>query len=132
MAKPKSLGDTEMVVSEVVVQSFGFFKADQSWTPAMNVYETDRCVELYLDLAGVPRESIKVRAEPGRLTVTGVRRPPQPARDAGKQVRILAMEIDSGPFRRTVALPRRVRLDQIESRYEAGILYVRLPLKSRP
>lgn len=128
MAKPKSLGDHELVVSEVAVQSFGFFPAEEAWTPAMNVYETEDGVELFIDLADVPRESIEVSAEPGRLKIRGRRVPPQPRREAGRSFRILAMEIDAGPFRRTIALPRRVRLDAIESRYERGILWVRLPM----
>jgi HSP20 family protein len=129
MAKPKALGDTELVVSEVVVQTFGFYPAEESWTPAMNAYETEDAVELFFDLADVPRESIEVTAEPGRLIIRGQRVPPQPRCQPGQTFRILAMEIDWGPFKRIVALPRRVRLDAIESRYERGILWVRLPLR---
>lgn len=130
MAKPKALGDTELVVSEVVVQTFGFYPAEESWTPAMNAYETEEAVELFFDLADVPRESIEVSAEPGRLIIRGRRVPPQPACESGHTFRIRAMEIDWGPFKRSIALPRRVRLDAIESRYERGILWVRLPLRT--
>lgn len=130
MSKPRTLGDTELVVSEVVVQTFGFYPAEESWTPAMNAFETEDGVELFFDLADVPRESIRVTAEPGRLIIRGRRVPPQPESEPGHTFRILAMEIDWGPFKRTIALPRRVRLDAIESRYERGILRVRLPLRS--
>ena len=83
MAKPKTLGDTELVVSEVVVQTFGFYPAAESWTPAMNAFETEDAVELFFDLADVPRESIEVTAEPGRLILCGRRVPPTAAVRAG-------------------------------------------------
>jgi HSP20 family molecular chaperone IbpA len=96
----------------------------------MNAYETDDGVELFFDLADVPRESIEVTAEPGRLIIRGRRVPPQPKCEPGHTFRIRAMEIDWGPFKRSIALPRRVRLDAIESRYERGILWVRLPMRA--
>lgn len=129
MPKPKTLGDTELVVSEVVVQTFGFYPAEESWTPAMNAFETEDAVELFFDLADVPRDSIRVTAEPGRLILCGRRVPPQPQCEPGHSFLIRAMEIDWGPFRRSIALPRRVRIDAIESRYERGILWVRLPMQ---
>lgn len=128
MAKPRNLGDTELVVSEVVVQSFGYFPAQEAWTPAVNAYQTEGCFEVFVDLSGVDRESLDVRAQPGRLTIRGVRQPPQPQCEEGASLRILAMEIDAGPFKRVIALPRRSRIDGIESRYDRGLLWLSVPL----
>jgi len=128
MAKPRNLGDTELVVSEIAVQSFGYFTAEEAWTPAVNAYETEACLEIMIDLAGVDRSSIEVIARPGRLTIRGIRKPPQPECEDGSAIRILAMEIDSGAFKRPLPLPRRSIIDAIESRYDRGILRITVPL----
>ena len=47
------------------------------------------------------------------------------------QLRLHHMEIDHGPFCRTIALPQDVAVDAIpDAAYRVGFLYVRLPKKS--
>ncbi|MFP4145793.1 MAG: Hsp20/alpha crystallin family protein [Phycisphaeraceae bacterium] len=110
-------------------RGFGpFSAATQAWVPAVNLYQFADRLEACVDLAGVPRERIDVRVEPGRLRIEGVRMAPEP-RDGGPgRMRIVGMEIDYGPFRREVPIPRDVDLDKVESRYEQGLLWVTLPL----
>jgi len=111
---------------------FGDFAGDDSWQPAMNCYQVGGAIEICLDLAGIDKEAIDVRIEPGRLSICGRREPPQPPTDAksakAQSLRILDMEIDHGHFRRDVPLPRSIDLRNVTSQYRDGLLWVRLPL----
>lgn len=98
------------------------------WSPSVNVYRLERRLEVCIDLAGMQLEAIHVHVEPGRLTIRGTRPAPDPRR-GDEAMRILAMEIDHGPFARIVTLPSEVVLSKVESRYENGLLWVKLPLQ---
>jgi len=54
---------------------------------------------------------------------------PEPTHDEGRAVRLLAMEIDYGPFERKVALPAEVEIDQATAEQRNGLLWISLPLK---
>lgn len=105
------------------------FRAAETWAPAINAYRFERCIEICVDLAGVEKDTIDVRVEPGRLTLRGVRQAPQPECQPGQPVQILAMEIDHGPFERTFALPREVRVDEVTAEQTNGLLWLKLPLR---
>jgi HSP20 family protein len=113
-----------------VTQKFGFCPVD-TWTPLVNLYQLEDRIEVCIDLAGVDPKRIDVRLEPGRLIVMGQRETPEPAREQGEGMRIIAMEIDHGQFCRTIALPENVDIRRADSEYKAGLLWVRLPLRAR-
>ena len=115
---------------QVVPQKFGFCPVD-SWTPLVNLYQLDDRIEVCVDLAGVDPKKIDVQIEPGRLIISGERGTPEPPREDGETIRIVAMEIDHGQFCRTVALPDVVDIRRAESEYKSGLLWVRLPLRGR-
>jgi HSP20 family protein len=79
------------------------------------------------DLAGIDADDIEVLISGRDLTISGERRRPRP--DGGRYEQ---MEIDYGPFRRTVALPEDVDADRAEARYERGLVVITLPLAERP
>lgn len=100
------------------------------WCPSVNMYRLERRIEVCVDLSGMQRDAIDVRVEPGRLTIRGIRTAPEPPQ--GEQVmRIVAMEIDHGPFCRVMALPPDVDLTRVESNYDNGMLWIRLPLRGQ-
>ncbi len=117
-------------VLQSITRKFGFCPVD-TWTPSVNLYQLEGRVEVCFDLAGVDPKSIDVQIEQGRLTVTGSRATPEPAREAGEPIRIVAMEIDHGQFCRVIALPEQVDIRKADSEYKAGLLWVRIPLKGR-
>lgn len=102
----------------------------RAWEPAVNVYELCDRVEVCVELAGVVREQLKVRVEPGRLWVEGERQPPDPAPSGDSPVRTVHMEIDDGAFRREIPIPMNVLLDKVHSTYREGMLYITLPTRS--
>jgi len=122
-------GAVQRAVISIWQQHVGEFSTSKCWSPAVNIYRMQRQLDVCVDLAGVERGSIEVRVEMGRLIIRGQRAAPEPAHSRGEAiVRIVAMEIDHGPFSREIPLPENVNLSQVTSTYEHGLLWVKLPL----
>jgi HSP20 family protein len=109
---------------------FGDFSPTECWAPPVNIYRLDQALEICVDIAGVDPDTIDVRVEPRLLTIRGVRHAPEPKRERQAGMRIIAMEIDHGPFCREIPLPDQVELSRVTSEYQAGLLWVRLPLRN--
>ena len=110
---------------------FGEYQPAQSWSPQVNLYQMEDRLEVCVDLAGVDRQRIHVEVKTGRLLIRGVRQAPEPEHQPDETMRIVAMEIDHGPFCRAVNLPSDVALDHVESDYREGFLWIHLPLRKR-
>jgi len=109
--------------------SFGAFCPVDSWAPPLNIYRMADCIDVCVELAGVDRDTIEVHLEPGRLTIRGQREAPQPDAASKDVMRIVMMEIRHGSFCRTITLPDQIDIATAESNYEAGLLWVRIPLR---
>ena len=128
-----------LVVGHTLFQGFRKFSPTESWTPSINVYQLRDRLEVAVDLAGIHRHELDVRVEVGRLLVRGVRHAPEPPtceedREGceGQAMRILTMEIDYGPFSRSIAIPDHVDLRKVASEYREGVLWITLPLAAPP
>lgn len=95
------------------------------WHPAIDVYESDREFLVYCDLAGVDSNSFSVVVEGSRVRISGKRLLPQHESIAC----VHQLEIELGPFTRSVALPGMVDIDGVRSVYTNGILTIYLPKK---
>lgn len=129
----KQSGLVGVVVDHAVYRSFSQFSQTQAWSPAVNIYQVARQMHICVDLAGIDRDKIDVRIEPGRLTVGGVRHAPEPrtvgpATPSDVDMKIHSMEIDYGAFRRVIPVPQSVNLDGVRSEYRQGLLWITLPL----
>ena len=93
------------------------------WQPAVDVYEAERYVYVYAELAGVTTESLRVTVDGQQLRISGVRQLPPHQSIAC----IHQLEIELGEFQRTLTLPSAVEIDGVESTYTNGILMVTLP-----
>ncbi len=94
-----------------------------SWQPPVDIYEAETDYFVYVDLAGVDRDSLKVIAEERRVHIKGVRQlPPQPSIACVHQ-----LEIELGVFGRTVVLPGVIDVDAVSSAYKNGLLVITLP-----
>ena len=116
------------VTSELARSRFSRF-APHTWEPAINAYRCENCVRICVDLAGVERSLIDLTVEPRRVLVRGTRELPEPTDAEGRQVQLLAMEIDYGPFEREVVLPAEVEIDKAHAEQRNGLLWISLPLK---
>ena len=111
---------------------YGFVPSD-AWTPNVNLYESDSCYLVCVDLAGVEKSQIEVTVQNQRLKLTGRREPPTglpagPNDDACRQrMRVHLMEIDHGNFNREVELPADVDQTRILATFDNGLLWIELP-----
>ena len=131
----KHSGLVGVVADHAVYRSFSQFSQAQAWSPAVNIYQVGKQLHICVDLAGIDRDKIDVRIEPGRLTVSGVRHAPEPkpattspAAQPDVDMKIHSMEIDYGAFCRVIQVPQRVNLDNVRSEYRQGLLWITLPL----
>lgn len=138
----KQSGLVGVVADHAVYRSFSQFSQTQAWSPAVNIYQVGKQLHICVDLAGIDRDKIDVRIEPGRLTVSGVRHapepkpavpataaphaPPRPQPDT--DMKIHSMEIDYGAFRRVIQVPQQIKLESVRSEYRQGLLWITLPL----
>lgn len=107
------------------------FRPDESWSPNVNLYESERDYLVCVDIAGIDRDKLDVSVAEGRLRIRGQRMVPVPphAEDPAiaSRMRMHLMEIDHGWFSRDVELPADVEQDRIEAKYLDGLLWVQLP-----
>jgi HSP20 family protein len=111
----------------------GFQAIEARWQPAVNAFLCSRCVRICADLAGVNPAKVELSVEDGKLWIIGSRLAPEPSSEPPadmvrtKAVRVLAMEIDYGPFARAISLPDDVDLERIGSKWDHGLLWIEIP-----
>lgn len=109
----------------VAAQRWISARQHKTWRPPTDVYETDDCVVVKVEIAGMVEEDFSLTLDGQRLLISGVRR--DPAAKLGYQ----QMEILYGHFETDVHLTRAIEEDRIEATYRNGFLSVRLP-KAKP
>jgi len=106
-------------------RTWGSVLADrqESWLPAVDVYDTKDAVVLKAELSGMDPDDIQIEVEDNVLTIKGERKFEEKI-DEG---RYYSVERRFGSFERSLALPQGVRSDDIHADYEDGVLAVRVP-----
>src|SRR6478752_5921061 len=92
-----------------------------TWSPAVDVLETEGAYLLFAELPGVRRDDIQLQVRDRRLELSGRRQ------TLGENRNFLRMERSYGPFRRTFDLGLPVDVDNISSGFEKGVLRVHIP-----
>jgi HSP20 family protein len=105
-------------------------RTQHTWQPAINAYRCDESVRISVDLAGVRRSDIELAVEMKRVIIRGTRDVPEPTDVEERTVQMLIMEIDYGPFERTIGLPEEVDVEKAHADLRDGLLWIYLPLKS--
>ena len=98
-------------------------KRQESWLPAVDVFDTKDAVVLKAELAGMRPDDIQIEVEDNVLTIKGERR----FEEKVDEDRYYRVERRFGSFQRSLALPQGVKADDIQASYEDGILEVRVP-----
>jgi HSP20 family protein len=109
---------------------FRFARPIPMWQPAINAYRCEGCVRICVDLAGVDRADIELTVESGSVTIRGARDVPEPKGIEEGGVQMLIMEIDYGPFERTITLTEEIDVKKTRAEQQNGLLWIYLPLKS--
>jgi HSP20 family protein len=96
--------------------------AEQPWVPPADLVVSEQSARVILELAGVPRESVRVRLRGHVLEVNGRRLPPQ--EPAGAHYH--RAEIYFGEFTRVIELPWEADESSVTATYRDGMLEIRL------
>jgi len=95
-------------------------------TPRANVVKTDTGYGIELAAPGFSREEFELDVFDGRLTIAMNTEDSKDYED-----KIQHREYRFASFKRTFSLPDGVNVDSINARYEAGILYIDVPVEDK-
>ena len=119
-------------------------QSQQSWVPALDVWETENDIVYAFDLPGIPEDKISVELEDGTLSVTAERRRQSEVKDdrfyrseRRQEVsddRFYRFERRHGSFQRTIGLPDGVKEEDVSADYKNGVLevHVKKPAQAQP
>jgi HSP20 family protein len=95
--------------------------------PQVDVSETDKEIRIHAELPGVSENDIEVSLNEDVLTIRAVKRQDRKEEREG----VHFSERAFGTFQRSLRLPFQVNPDQVQARFENGVLSVTLP-KTQP
>lgn len=93
------------------------------WIPPMDLVETDDHLVLRADLPGLARDDIEIEVKDNVLTIAGERKSEHEEKGEGFH----RVERAFGRFSRSLDLPRGIATDQVDARFDRGVLEVRIP-----
>jgi len=115
--------EVEKTFAELIDARWGRSGAPPSWQPSVDLIELDEAYVLLADLPGVSAEDVEIRVEHGELVLCGSRWNTAFVREG----RGLIVERSFGRFCRHFPLDEPVDPDRMETGYENGIYWARLP-----
>jgi len=96
---------------------------DFEFLPEANVSETDKAIDVSIDLPGMKPEDVKVELHDRTLTISGERK--EENEEEGKTFH--RVERRSGSFCRSFSLPMEVDEGSVDAKFEHGVLKIVLP-----
>jgi len=95
---------------------------EESWSPRVDISETDNQVQIKAEIPGVKRDEVKVFIEDNTLIIHGERK--EEKKEEGR--RFHRVECHYGSFERRFALPTNIDQKNIDASFADGILTVKL------
>ncbi len=104
-----------------------FFNSDvtvgKSFTPQVDISETDKAFELSFAVPGIKKDEIKIDLNEGQLIVSGERK----FEEKKEEKNFHSVETRYGSFSRSFHLPDNIDADKVEAKYEDGLLNITIP-----
>jgi HSP20 family protein len=94
--------------------------------PAAEVHESPEAYQLVLELPGVDKAAIEVKATERSLVISAERRSQRP-QPAGPEGEALLSEFRYGTWSRSFRFPQPIERDQLQALYRDGLLTVTAP-----
>ncbi|MEA3279244.1 MAG: Hsp20/alpha crystallin family protein [Thermodesulfobacteriota bacterium] len=94
-----------------------------SWSPAVDIYNTDDALIVKAELAGIPKENVSIDVKDNILTIKGERSVDKEVKEENYYRR----ERSFGSFQRSFTLPAAINPDNIKAVYKDGILEIEIP-----
>jgi len=123
----KELQDIERRIGAVLSANKPVQKVE-SFTPAVNERVDEKGYYLEIDLPGVKKEDIDISVNDGVLVISGERK----LEKKEEKPNYTRIESFFGRFERAFKLPTDADLDNIEAKYEDGVLKIFIPKKQKP
>ena len=90
------------------------------FSPAVDIYETERDITVFADLPGVDKENLDINVAQNKLTITGAVTEPEPAQP-------VYAEYGVGGYTRSFQLGNAIDQSKIEAALKDGVLELVLP-----
>lgn len=94
----------------------------RSWVPAVDINESEDSYIITAELPGMKKSDVKVTVDNNVLTIRGEKK----KEHEEKNVNSHRMERSYGMFERSFTLPATVKTDDVDARFDDGILTVKL------
>lgn len=94
-----------------------------SFSPAVNIYETDKDIMVKAEMPGINEKDINIKVRDGVLTLTGERKKENKVEKEGYYLE----ESLYGSFHRYFRLPEHVDAEKIKAKLNKGILNITIP-----
>ena len=101
--------------------------ATTTWSPAVDIYETESAIVVKAELPGMERKDITLNLENNVLTLRGERR----FEKETKEENYHRIERSYGGFSRAFSIPATVNEEKIQADYKDGVLKILLPKKDQ-
>ena len=100
-------------------QSFGF-KYSDSFSPKIDISEGEKNINVIAEIPGVDKNDIKIVIQDNILTIEGEKK----RKEEKEEKNYCRCERTHGFFKRSFTLPAEVDSDNIEAKFENGILNI--------
>ena len=98
-------------------------ESEFSWTPRVDVHETDKEILIDAELPGIDKKDIQVELKENLLTIIGERKQER----TSKNEECSRVERHYGKFERSFGLPDTVHSEKVNAEYKNGVLTLTLP-----
>jgi HSP20 family protein len=97
--------------------------ASRTWTPPVDIQETDDSYRIHAELPGLTKDDIQITLENNVLRLSGERKFEKDVKEENYH----RIERTYGTFSRSFALPTLVSSDKVEAKFENGVLSILVP-----
>jgi len=101
----------------------GFGESAGSFTPSVDIVETDKDIQVSAELPGMTEKDIEVSLSGDLLIISGEKKEEREEKDKNYH----RIERSYGSFRRSVTLPAEVNGDKVTAGFKEGVLTIALP-----
>jgi HSP20 family protein len=119
--------DVARTAGERALEAVGLTPLARGCHPAVDVLETDRTIEVWVDVPGLSTDAVQIMATATQLTLK-VQRPEATHAEGKFHLR----ERPIGSCERTISLPASVNPDQTQATLRNGVLQITLTRQSAP
>jgi HSP20 family protein len=105
----------------------GLFRGEGKFMPEVNMVETDKALEVTVELPGMKAEDVKVEIRENALWISGEKK--EEKEETNKTYH--RIERRAGMFRRVLPLPVEVTDRGVEAHFVEGVLRITLPKAER-